>query len=193
MGGFSQHAEKLGPTAAESSDLCLAVTVILPEETVPYSNQAPHVPRMECEMPQPLIDFDDFPTQPAVKALHPAHKAPVRVEFPPIDVRLLTEQCLGNLAFGISLLEKFQETAPDRLQHLQEHVAKRDLPAVAEMAHSLKGVVGILAADCLLDLSTNLQHAAETQDIEFIDELMPKIAHELRRLGEEIPRLRSLL
>lgn len=191
---FVNTQKRWGPRQPNRLDSRLSATVILRQEHSPYSNQAPHVPRMECLMsPQPSIDFDDFPTQPAIKVPQPAHKAPIRVEFPPIDVRLLTEQCLGNLAFGVSLLEKFQETATDRLQHLREHVAQRNLPAVGEMAHSLKGVVGILAADCLLDLSTNLQHAAETDDVEFIDELLPQIEHELQRLQDEIPRLRSLL
>lgn len=141
--------------------------------------------------PRAPANFDDFPPQAAKPAAAPK-KAPIRVEYPAIDVRLLTEQCLGNLAFGVSLLEKFQATADERIRNLKAKAEHRDFPALAEMAHSLKGVVGILGAEPLLDSTSNLQQAAECKDPEYVDELIPQIEHELQRLFDEIPRLRSL-
>ena len=96
------------------------------------------------------FDFDELKLQAAAKLNVPIKKRPIRVEFPPIDVRLLTEQCLGNLAFGVSLLEAFATTTEERIAGFEAQGRLGNIAAVGEMALTLKGVVGVLGADTLL-------------------------------------------
>lgn len=114
------------------------------------------------------------------------------INLPPIDVRLLTEQCLGNLSFAITLLDEFEKTAQERVEAIESHAAKGNFAMVGELAHSLKGVVGILGADALWDTSSALQAAAHDENVTRAKGLIPQLRQEMKRVLDYIPTIRAM-
>lgn len=112
--------------------------------------------------------------------------------LPPIDVALLTEQCLGNLSFALTLLEEFEKTGQERVNAIELHAGRHNLQLVAELSHSLKGVVGILGADALWEVTSNLQAAAQDEDLAHTFALIPQLQLEMKRVLEYIPTIRAM-
>ena len=109
----------------------------------------------------------------------------------PLDVPALTAHCMGNLDFGLKLLEEFQKDALDRVETIDREVMLGNLNAVGEMAHSLKGVAAILAANSLRDVSIALQSAAQEGDVSRLQNLVQQLRGEMRRLLDYIPLVRA--
>ena len=114
------------------------------------------------------------------------------VTLPPVNVDLLTEQCLGNLPFAITLLEEFAKTSQSRIEAMETHLANGDFISLADLIHGLSGVVGILGANILWELTTTLQSAAEEQNATISSSLLPILRAEMNRLCDYIPTVRAL-
>ncbi len=112
--------------------------------------------------------------------------------LPPIDVALLTEQCLGNLSFALTLLEEFDKTGQQRVDAIEAHAGQHNLALVAELAHSLKGVVGILGADVLWEITSNLQSTAHANNLAHTFALIPQLRLEMKRVLDYIPTIRAM-
>lgn len=112
---------------------------------------------------------------------------------PPIDVRLLAEQCLGNLSFAIKLLNEFEATSQERLDAIERQATNGNFGDLADLTHAMRGVVGILGADVLWDITSDLQSAAQDGDAGRINSLIPKLRHEMQRVCEYIPSVRAMV
>ena len=112
---------------------------------------------------------------------------------PPIDVRLLMEQCSGNASFAVALLEEFARTGHDRVLEMDEEFAQGNLGAIAKQAHSLIGVAGIMAAGKLVEVTMRLQAAARAEDLVLTRELVRQLRHEMRRVLDDIPHVCAMV
>lgn len=111
---------------------------------------------------------------------------------PPIDVAVLTEQCLGNLSFALTLLEEFEKTGLQRVDAIEAQTKRNNLVLVAELTHSLKGVVGILGADALWKITSTLQSAAQDENLVHTFALIPQLRLEMKRVLDYIPSIRAI-
>ena len=116
----------------------------------------------------------------------------IRQRRTPIDVHTLTAQFSDNLALGIALLEEFAKTAHDRVEALANQVAQGNLNEVTTLAHSLKGVVAMLAMRPLFEVLDNMESAIRDQDIETLRSLVPVLRNEMQRVLDDIPTVRAM-
>ena len=74
------------------------------------------------------------------------------------------EEFLASLAddreLACELVAAFFEDCPKRTQSLADALAANDAVRASKMAHSLKGMCGVLRADGLSRLALNMEHAA---------------------------------
>jgi HPt (histidine-containing phosphotransfer) domain-containing protein len=107
----------------------------------------------------------------------------------PINWPALVQHCLGNTAFALELLSEFDSTGHERMAELNRCVATSDFVAVAESAHSLRGVAGILAAERLSELASELEGAVPTRDLTRVSSLAERLQTEMHRCLLEIPKI----
>ena len=110
----------------------------------------------------------------------------------PIDVYALTDQCLDDLDFGLTLLEEFAKTAHDRVDALANQVTQGNLDEVAAMAHGLKGVVAMLAMHGLFDVLINMESAIHDEDLAPLQSLVLELRHKMQRVLDYIPTVRAI-
>ena len=110
----------------------------------------------------------------------------------PIDVPTLTDHCLDNLAFGLTLLEEFAKTAHDRVEALANQVAQANLNEVAAMAHALKGVVGMLAMHSLFKIFVSMESAVRDSDLASLQSQVSELRDEMQRVLDYIPNVRAM-
>lgn len=74
------------------------------------------------------------------------------------------KQLLSSLAdddeLARELLSAFLEDCPKRLASLRKALAEDDAGASAKLAHSLKGMCGVVRVDRLSELALNMEYAA---------------------------------
>ena len=111
---------------------------------------------------------------------------------PPIDRDLLLVQCLNNVDFAMNLLDQFQKTSQFRLDVFDAALQAKDHVKIANAAHGLKGVAGILAANALMEVCTNLISSVEADDWNEIRDLIRQLHREMSRMIDYIPRVAKL-
>lgn len=112
---------------------------------------------------------------------------------PPINIRLITQQCLGSSQFALKLLAEFELTAAERMGAIEKESSALNLEKVGQIAHSLAGVASILAADTLSDIACRLQNAAEEQNLTLATDLILQLRHETDRVINYLPQFRQLV
>jgi CheY-like chemotaxis protein len=112
---------------------------------------------------------------------------------PPIDRKVLLGHCSENLQFAHHLLSDFAKEMPRRFQRIAEFVGQGDAPAASEVAHSLKGAAGILAATAVQAASAEIEAAGKAGDIAKMMPLVEKLRDAIRRCQEFIPEIQTTL
>lgn len=139
-----------------------------------------------------------FPATIANSPLHQQAEPPFQVPFtdlqdllnvPPIDIRLLLEQCMNKPSFAIAMLEQFALTGNDRVEEMAHHLVQADLTGLADRAHSLKGVAGILAANTLAQACAQVEAACRNSDVDQVQTWLANLQHEMRRVLDDIPMI----
>lgn len=136
------------------------------------------------------------PTERSVSASHHACQLPARdvqdlLPAPPIDSSLFHAQCLGDLDFAATLLEMFETTSSSRLKDFEAALAEGNYDAIAENAHALRGVAGILGATTLIDVCSNLGSNSSRGDRGQTHDLIQTLLHEIQRVIDFIPNMRQ--
>lgn len=114
-------------------------------------------------------------------------------ELEPINIARLTEQCLGNLSLGLALVEKLTDTFPKRLAELDAAVAREDFKAISAIAHSLKGVTGMFAANALMEVCADLESAGAANNLACASALIQNLRCECQRAIEFLPTIHARL
>jgi HPt (histidine-containing phosphotransfer) domain-containing protein len=112
---------------------------------------------------------------------------------PPIDHRLLLENCLGKPTFAISLLEEFGRTAAGRLAEFEDQLRQGNLAAIAALSHALRGVVDILCASTLRTITVDIEAACHAADHMQVQQWIQQLRNEVQRMQQQIPELCTML
>lgn len=110
------------------------------------------------------------------------------------DVLFNEPQFLASLAddkeLARELLAAFLHDSPERTEELRQALAAEDAPAASKLAHSLKGMCGVVRAERLSDLALNMEHLAKNGDL---DEVNRNFALFTRSLDEAVALMRAYL
>lgn len=112
---------------------------------------------------------------------------------PPIDHRLLLQNCMGKGAFAASLLDEFTRTAIRRIGDFEHQSERGDFVAVAELSHGLRGVADILCASALSKFAIDTEAACRSEDLARMRQLISQLCKEVERVQLQIPSLSKTL
>ena len=109
---------------------------------------------------QPRMAAAESPAKTAAPELPP----PQALEEP-IDLRLLVDRCMGDVAFLKTILDAFEVQTRAIMEHLTLHLAAGDARQVAAQAHMLKGAAGTLGAEHLQESAAKVESAGKAGDL----------------------------
>ncbi|GAA5509641.1 PAS domain S-box protein [Novipirellula caenicola] len=93
-------------------------------------------------------------------------------DLPPIDFDSLYDRCMGDVSFATSLLDSFAEDGRDRMNQIIRLTDQGDVLAASKVAHSLKGIAGIVAAQEVQFISARIESAGKAGEIEVMHQLV---------------------
>jgi len=105
----------------------------------------------------------------------------------------LLEQCMSNLAIVNQVLEEFQTQAVGDLEQLQKSVGAGDSQQTARVAHALKGAAGILSAEALRQVASELEQLGRACDLAPATACMERLHLEVTRCLQHIPKVQAEL
>ena len=79
---------------------------------------------------------------------------------------LFLQSLAGDEELARELLEAFMEDSPKRKESLGEALDAGDLDTASQLAHSLKGMCGVVRADDLVSISLSMEHTSKTGNLE---------------------------
>jgi CheY-like chemotaxis protein len=97
-------------------------------------------------------------------------------------VDALLAQVRGDQALVARLLALFREQSTDLLAAGRRAIARRDAPALDQVAHALKGVLGHVSGGDLVDRVRRIETQARAGDLTRMDGLWGAIEEDVRRL-----------
>lgn len=84
------------------------------------------------------------------------------------------QKFLQSLAYdeelASELLAAFKEDSPKRRDSLGQALEAGNIERVSKLAHSLKGMCGVVRAQPLVELALNMEHLAKNGDLEKVQE-----------------------
>jgi HPt (histidine-containing phosphotransfer) domain-containing protein len=86
------------------------------------------------------------------------------------------------------LLSAFLEDSPVRHESLGRALDDDDGDEASKLAHSLKGMCGVVRAEKLVTLALNMEHAAKEGDLALTRELYAQFTETLAAVSQEIKR-----
>ena len=102
---------------------------------------------------------------------------------PPLQLSVALRRVDGDLDLLQELVKTFQEDLPERIQRLRAAIDRGDSQETARSAHSLRGSLGILAAQQAQSLATELETLAAEGRLDEAARLYPTFESELGRLS----------
>lgn len=112
---------------------------------------------------------------------------------PPIDSATLVSNSIGNIAFANTLLDELESYGRKQVNSIEASLADERLEEAEESAHSLKGAAGIIGAQLLRDLATQIELACRAGDAMKAKSANRFLLCEIDRCVNYIPALRMLL
>lgn len=107
----------------------------------------------------------------------------------PIDLPQLVENCMGESLFAASMLEEFARTALPQLERFERQLREGDYHKVEQVVHGLRGVAGILGANTLLEVNSDIENACKTSSHDRVHQLSHSLRQEVERVLLAIPSL----
>ncbi|OIQ49591.1 Hpt domain protein [Pseudodesulfovibrio hydrargyri] len=106
-----------------------------------------------------------------------------------------TEQFLASLAYdrdlAVELIDAFLEDCPGRVAELTEALAAGDMARGTKLAHSLKGMCGVVRADALGRLALEMEYAGRNGKPEVLRERLDDFNNSLEQARELMVRFRD--
>jgi HPt (histidine-containing phosphotransfer) domain-containing protein len=102
---------------------------------------------------------------------------------PPLQLSVALRRVDGDLDLLQELVKTFQEDLPERTQRLRAAIDRGDSQETARSAHSLRGSLGILAAQQAQSLATELEALAAGGRLDEAARLYPTFERELGRVS----------
>jgi HPt (histidine-containing phosphotransfer) domain-containing protein len=113
-----------------------------------------------------------------------------RLEF---DLDLLVNRCMNNPAVIEMILDRFAKQAADDLSRLEASILANDSKAVREVAHSLRGAAGIIAAGEVARVALELELMGRRGDLVNAGMALDRLGQLIERCLADIPQARSRL
>lgn len=89
---------------------------------------------------------------------------------PVFNLQQFLQSLAGDKELAQELLGAFMEDSPVRVASLGEALDGNDAATSAKLAHSLKGMCGVVRTDDLVSLALSMEHAAQTGDLDKVRE-----------------------
>ncbi|PKL77803.1 MAG: hypothetical protein CVV27_04550 [Candidatus Melainabacteria bacterium HGW-Melainabacteria-1] len=118
-----------------------------------------------------------------------------QLELPPlpgIDSHEALMRLGGNVGLYIKLLRRFGAELPDKLDELAGQLARQQLEAAQQIAHTLKGTSGNLGLTALQARMASLEQGLKTQDWLTAEFLLEQARLQLQPLLPELAQLKPL-
>jgi HPt (histidine-containing phosphotransfer) domain-containing protein len=125
----------------------------------------------------------------SAKAAGTNRQAPARPdanEPPVLDLRQLSDRCLGDQAFVEQILRLFVDKARSNVARICESIATSENATVASVAHELKGAASNVAAMRLGSAVAELETAARNNCDEDFCQLRERITQELTNCEQAV-------
>ena len=100
----------------------------------------------------------------------------------PVDMTAAMTEFRNDAAFYKKIFTVFMGSLAERLDLLEQAVSKRDYPAAANQAHTIKGGAGNVAAMPLYEMAQSLEKACEKEDPERVARMVKAVKEEYGRL-----------
>lgn len=99
---------------------------------------------------------------------------------------MFLQSLAGDEELARELLAAFMEDSPKRSASLGEALDAGDANEASRLAHSLKGMCGVVRSDDLVTLALNMEHAAKNGDLEKTRKQHTKFVETLKLVHAEI-------
>lgn len=90
---------------------------------------------------------------------------------PLFDEARFLQSLAGDVELARELLTAFLEDSPERSESLREALAQGDADQASKMAHSLKGMCGVVRSNEIATLALGMEESAKAGDLEKTREL----------------------
>jgi len=95
------------------------------------------------------------------------------------DKEIFLQSLAGDKELAIELLMAFMEDSPERSKSLAEALEADDRDSASRLAHSLKGMCGVVRAESLVGLALSMEHAAKDGELDKTKKLYAEFAEML--------------
>lgn len=102
------------------------------------------------------------------------------------DSQRFLQSLADDMELARELLAAFLEDSPERNQSLAEALQAGDTDTASRLAHSLKGMCGVVRAEQLVNLALNMEQAAKNGNLEKTKTLYGDFDKKLSKAHEEI-------
>ncbi len=117
-------------------------------------------------------------------------RKPPDQEPPVLDFEELLERCMGNIEFAERVLAKFQQRLGEDLEELEKGLHAEDAPAIARVAHRLKGASANVAARGVLRRAVEIEQLGRARRVSEIPSQVEELRREWARFGDSVSALR---
>ncbi|MDC0336180.1 Hpt domain-containing protein [Pseudodesulfovibrio sp.] len=100
--------------------------------------------------------------------------------------QLFLQSLAGDEELARELLAAFMEDSPVRRNSLAEALDAGDTATASTLAHSLKGMCGVVRADDLVSISLSMEHTANTGDLAKVKDQFAQFAELLDLVHAEM-------
>ena len=133
------------------------------------------------------VQTDGAADQSAISPLTNAPPAPP-VEEPAFDRAEALERVGGSEAILQELVELFRVECAKQMAEIRERREAGDLPGLGRAAHTLKGSVGIFAAQAAFDAALRIEQMGRDGDASQYDDAWADLVREINRLSSAFDR-----
>ncbi len=109
----------------------------------------------------------------------------------PIDPQALLERCIGNLEFAESLLDELKSTGSRQVEEIRHFSTQGKATETANAAHALKGATGILCAQELCRLASEIERASRNEQLSDVEAMIRDLSREMDHCLGSLPTVRA--
>ena len=98
---------------------------------------------------------------------------------PIFDEQQFLKSLAGDRELAVELLGAFMDDSPERVQSLEGALESGDAGSAARLAHSLKGMCGVVRAESLVGLALSMESASKDGDMDKTGKLYEEFKEKL--------------
>jgi len=107
------------------------------------------------------------------------------------DSQRFLQSLAGDKELAQELLAAFMEDSPERASSLKEALDSGDAEEASKLAHSLKGMCGVVRAEPLVNLAISMEHGSKNGDLNKIKEQFDNFSKLLDAAHDEMRQFMS--